>query len=63
MDMNRSYSSLVLQVLPGAKPMIDRFHVSQLFQKLVDDASKHNQNKIHKEEGNKRRYSASEWHF
>jgi len=61
MDMSRSYSSSVLQALPGAKPVIDRFHISQLFHKLVDDARKHIQNKIRKEEGAKQKVFGIRW--
>ena len=58
MDMSRSYSSSVLQALPWAKPVIDRFHIAQLFHKLVDDARKHIQYKVRKEEGDKQKVFA-----
>jgi transposase len=56
MDRSRSYSGSVLQALPSDKSVIDRFHISQLIHKLVDDARKHIQNKIRKEKGDTWRY-------
>lgn len=61
MDMSRSYASSVLHALPSAKPVIDRFHISQLFHKLVDDARKHIQNKVRKEEGDKQKVFGIRW--
>lgn len=61
MDMSRSYCSSVLNSLPNAKPVIDRFHIAQLFHKLVDDARKHIQNKIRKEVGNKSKVFGIRW--
>lgn len=48
MDMSRSYCYSVLQCLPFAKPVIDRFHISQQVHKNVDEARKHIQNHIKK---------------
>lgn len=60
-DMSKGYCSAVLEALPNAKPVIDRFHISQLFHKLVDDARKHIQNKIRKEEGDKDKVFGIRW--
>lgn len=60
-DMSKGYCNAVLESLPNAKPVIDRFHISQLFHKLVDDARKHIQNKIRKEEGNKDKVFGIRW--
>ena len=60
-DMSKGYCSAVLEALPNAKLVIDRFHISQLFHKLVDDARKHIQNKIRKEEGNKDKVFGIRW--
>jgi transposase len=48
MDMSRSYCYSVLESLPNAKPVIDRFHLSQKLHKDTDDARKHIQNHIKK---------------
>lgn len=48
MDMSRSYCFSVLECLPNAKPVIDRFHISQHLHNSVDDARKHIQNHIRK---------------
>ncbi|OCL25446.1 hypothetical protein U472_13945 [Orenia metallireducens] len=48
MDMSRSYCYSVLKSLPNAKPVIDRFHLSQKLHKDTDDARKHTQNHIKK---------------
>lgn len=48
MDMSRSYCFSVLECLPNAKPVIDRFHISQHLHNNVDDARKHIQNYIRK---------------
>lgn len=48
MDMSRGYCHSVLECLPNAKPVIDRFHISQQLHKNVDDARKHIQNHIKK---------------
>ena len=60
-DMSKGYCGAVLEALPGAKPVIDRFHISQLFHKLVDDARKHIQNKVRKEEGDKGKVFGIRW--
>lgn len=60
-DMSKGYCGAVLEALPNAKPVIDRFHISQLFHKLVDDARKHIQNKIRKEEGDKDKVFGIRW--
>ncbi len=60
-DMSKSYCGAVLEALPKAKPVIDRFHISQLFHKLVDDARKHIQNKIRKDEGDKDKVFGIRW--
>ncbi|MDK2798884.1 MAG: transposase [Clostridiales bacterium] len=60
-DMSKSYCNAVLKSLPNAKPVIDRFHISQLFHKLVDDARKHIQNKVRKEEGDKDKVFGIRW--
>ena len=44
MDISKSYCSSVLESLPSARPVIDRFHISQNLRKCVDDARKHIQN-------------------
>ncbi len=61
MDMSRSYCNGVLETLPNAKPVIDRFHVSQLLHDQVDDARKHIQNKVRKEEGDKQKVFGIRW--
>lgn len=61
MDMSRSYCSSVIEALPNAKPVIDRFHIAQLFHKLIDDARKHIQNKVRKEEGDKTKVFGIRW--
>ncbi|SKA76606.1 Transposase [Caloramator quimbayensis] len=48
MDMSRGYCHSVLECFPNAKPVIDRFHISQQLHKNVDDARKHIQNHIKK---------------
>ncbi|WP_132247447.1 transposase [Marinisporobacter balticus] len=48
MDMSRSYCFFVLECLPNAKPVIDRFHISQHLHNCVDDARKHIQDHIRK---------------
>ncbi|WP_165916212.1 transposase [Marinisporobacter balticus] len=48
LDMSRSYCFYVLECLPNAKPVIDRFHISQHLHNCVDDARKHIQNYIRK---------------
>jgi len=48
MDMSKSYCFSVLECLPNAKPVIDRFHISQHLHNCVDDARKHIQNHIRK---------------
>lgn len=48
MDMSRSYCYSVLECFPNAKPVVDRFHISQQLHKNVDDARKHIQNHIKK---------------
>lgn len=59
MDLSRSYCSSILNALPDAKPVIDRFHIAQLFHKLVDDARKHIQNQVRKKKVIKPRCSVS----
>ena len=61
MDMSRSYCNGVLEALPNAKPVIDRFHLSQLLHNQVDDARKHIQNKVTKEEDNKQKVFGIRW--
>lgn len=61
MDMSRGYCASVLETLPNAKPVIDRFHISQLFHKQVDEARKHIQNKVRKEEGKKQTVFGIRW--
>jgi transposase len=48
MDMSRSYCHSVLACFPNAKPVIDRFHLSQHLHVCVDAARKHIQNRIKK---------------
>lgn len=60
-DMSKSYFGAVKAALPNAKPVIDRFHISQLFHKLVDEARKHIQNKVRKEEGDKDKVFGIRW--
>lgn len=48
MDMSRSYCYSVLDCLPNAKPVIDRFHLAQKLHQDVDNARKHIQNRIRK---------------
>ncbi|SHK25935.1 ISL3 family transposase [Paramaledivibacter caminithermalis] len=48
MDMSRSYCFSILECLSNAKPVIDRFHISQHLHNCVDDARKHIQNHIRK---------------
>lgn len=48
MDMSRSYCFSVLECLPNAKPVIDRFHISQHLHNCVDEGRKHIQNHIRK---------------
>ena len=50
MDMSRSYCSSVLECFPNAKPVIDRFHISQALHVRIDEARKHIQNSIRKHE-------------
>lgn len=61
MDMSRSYCSSIIEALPNAKPVIDRFHIAQLFHNLIDDARKHIQNKVRKEEGDKTKVFGIRW--
>jgi transposase len=61
MDMSRSYCNSVRESLPNAKPVIDRFHISQLFHRLVDEARKHIQNKVRKEEAEKPKVFGIRW--
>jgi transposase len=61
MDMSRSYCNSVRESLPNAKPVIDRFHISQLLHKLIDEARKHIQNKIRKEEEDKTKVFGIRW--
>jgi len=48
MDISRSYCFSVLECLPNAKPVIDRFHISHPLHNSIDDARKHIQNHIRK---------------
>ncbi|SNT22897.1 Transposase [Anaerovirgula multivorans] len=48
MDMSRSYCFSVLECLPNAKPVIDRFHISQHLHNCVDEGRKHIQNHVRK---------------
>jgi transposase len=48
MDMSRGYCHSVLECFPNAKPVIDRFHLSQHLHRCVDEARKHIQNHIRK---------------
>nr|WP_278335832.1 ISL3 family transposase [Petroclostridium xylanilyticum] len=48
MDMSKSYCYSVLECLPNAKPVIDRFHISQHLHNCVDDERKHIQNHARK---------------
>lgn len=59
--MSKTYSSSVLECMPHVKIVIDRFHISQLFHKLVDDARKHIQNKVRKEENNENKVFGIRW--
>ena len=49
-DMSRAFESIVLEHLPGAAIVIDRFHVSTQLHKRVDEARRHIQNKQRKED-------------
>jgi transposase len=60
-DMSKSYYGAVKAALPNAKTVIDRFHISQLFHKLVDDARKHIQNRVRKEENDKGKIFGIRW--
>lgn len=62
MDMSRGYCHSVLECLPNAKPVIDRFHISQQLHKNVDDARKHIQNHI-KNMARKMKYLKYAEHF
>ncbi|MHB1392700.1 MAG: ISL3 family transposase [Clostridia bacterium] len=48
MDMSRTYFHSILECFPNAKPVIDRFHISQHLHRCVDEARKHIQNHINK---------------
>ncbi|ABR47720.1 transposase, IS204/IS1001/IS1096/IS1165 family protein [Alkaliphilus metalliredigens QYMF] len=48
MDMSKSYCFSVLENLPNAMPVIDRFHISQHLHNCIDEGRKHIQNHIRK---------------
>ena len=60
MDMSRSYCFGVLECMPNAKPVIDRFHIADNLYRCVDDARKHIQNRI-KKYGNKHEVFGIRW--
>jgi transposase len=60
-DMSKSYYGAVKAALSNAKTVIDRFHISQLFHELVDNARKHIQNKVRKEENDKEKVFGIRW--
>ena len=59
MDMSRSYCSSIIEALPNAKPVIDRFHIAQLFHNLIDDAQNTFRTKSEKKKVIKLKCSAS----
>ena len=63
LDMSRTYAAAVLECFPNAVPVTDRFHISQAFHAAVDEARKHIQNKIHKEDGDKKKVFGIRWAF
>ncbi len=60
-DMSKSYAGAVAAVFPNAYTVIDRFHIAQQFYNRLDDARKHIQNKIRKEENNKKKVFKIRW--
>jgi transposase len=52
-DMSRTFKSAIANSFPFADVIINRFHIAQHLNQQVDNARKHIQNKIRKEENNK----------
>lgn len=63
LDMSKTYAAAVLECFPNAAPVIDRFHISQALHVAADEARKHIQNKIRKEDGNKKKVFGIRWAF
>lgn len=61
LDMSKTYAAAILECFPNASPVTDRFHISQAFHVAVDNARKHIQNQIRKEEGNKKKVFGIRW--
>lgn len=63
LDMSKTYAAAVLECFPNAAPVTDRFHISQALHVTVDKARKHIQNKIRKEDGDKKKVFGIRWAF
>ena len=61
LDMSKTYAAAILECFPNASPVTDRFHISQAFHVAVDEARKHIQNKIRKEEGDQKKVFGIRW--
>lgn len=61
LDMSKTYAAAILECFPNAFPVTDRFHISQAFHVAVDNARKHIQNQIRKEEGDKKKVFGIRW--
>jgi transposase len=63
LDMSKTYAAVVLECFPNATPVTDRFHISQALHAAVDKARKHIQNKMRKEDGDKKKVFGIRWAF
>ncbi|MBC2580404.1 ISL3 family transposase [Clostridium sp. DJ247] len=63
LDMSKTYASAVLECFPNAAPVTDRFYISQALHVAVDEARKHIQNKIRKEDSDKKKVFGIRWAF
>ncbi len=61
LDMSKTYAAAILECFPNAAPVTDRFHISQALHVAVDNARKHIQNKIRKDEGDTKKVFGIRW--
>lgn len=60
-DMSKAFAGAITRCFPNAVFVIDRFHISQHLHRLTDKARKHIQNKIRKEENDKKKVFRIRW--
>ena len=63
LNMSKTYAAAVLECFPNDALVTDRFHISQALHVAVDETRKHIQNKIRKEDGDKKKVFGIRWAF